>query len=84
MGQCSKRLLCPLIGKAERGAAHTKDLDWKMMALSFLLPLLLWREGTGLQYMFFTSPSVFSFQVSAIIECNERAQGGGIPKEPLS
>lgn len=29
MGQCSKRLLCHLIGKAER--AHTKDLDNKMM-----------------------------------------------------
>lgn len=50
MGQCSKWLLCHLIGKAERGAAHTKNLDEKMMALC----LLLRREGTRLLYMFFS------------------------------
>lgn len=37
MGQCSERLLCQLIGKADPGAAHTKDLDYNMIAFSFPL-----------------------------------------------
>lgn len=70
MEQRSKQLLCHLIGKAEHGAAHTKDLDQKMMAFSFLLPfpaLEGLNRATVYVVCYFTPASVFSFQVSAII-----------------